>query len=83
MKTLTIVIDIRCCNEKKVVLADFENSLKKNFSKYDVKFIHENSSLDVICEQGHKMVDFENTSDEEQKQIVTKIEQTFYELSEA
>lgn len=82
MKTLTIVIDIRCCNEKKVVLSDFENSLKRNFSEYDINFIHDSSSLDVICTQGYKVVELQNSSSKEQKQVETKLEQIFYELSE-
>ena len=82
MKNLMIIIDIKCCNEKKVILKDFEKSLKKNLSEYNIEFIHENSDLDVICTQGYKMVEFENSSSEEQKHVIEKLEQVFYELSE-
>ncbi|MDQ1244506.1 MAG: hypothetical protein QG565_846 [Campylobacterota bacterium] len=80
MKRLYIAIDSRYCNEKKVCIENFENTLKKVFSKYDVQCGIKDSDSDIICTNGCYMFEIENPMDDEQNNIQGIIKKIFDEL---
>lgn len=81
MKDLAIVVDRRCCNQKKVPINDFQEKIQNKLSMYEVKFTYYNSSTDAFCTQGHTKIDFINTSKEEQLNVENSINTIFNALA--
>ena len=79
-RTLKIIIDLRCCNEKNIIVDDFQNDLKNEFSNYNTTFSLDKSPIDVICTQGYLMIDVENSTDKEINDITKTIEKTFHTM---
>jgi len=80
MRKLYIAIDSRCCNEKKVCIENFKNTLKNVFLQYDIQYSIKDSDSDIICTSGHYMFEIENPIHDEESNIQGIIKKTFDEL---
>jgi len=80
LKDLEIVIDRRCCSEKKVSVDDFQEKIQNQLSVYKIKFAYDNSPVDAFCEYGYTMIGFVNASEEEQSNVTNNINKIFNEL---
>ena len=80
MTNLTIVVDLRCCNEKGISIDGFQNKLKNNLSQFNIKFQVEESASDVICTKGYIMFEIENPSKKDTINVGKVIEDVFNNL---
>ncbi len=80
MRNLEIIVDKRCCNEKKVSIDEFQKKIQSELSQYKIKFAYDNSPSDAFCNHGYTRIDFINTSQEEQLNVTDIINNIFNEI---
>ena len=80
MTSLTIVIDKKCCKEKKVCIDNFEKNLIDRLSTYTVQFRYDCSPEDAFCEYGYTMLELANPSEGESLRVKSIIDEVFNNL---
>ena len=80
MTSLTIVIDKKCCKEKKVYIDDFEENLRDRLPMYTIQFRYDCSPEDAFCEYGYTMFELVNPSEGENLRVRSIIDEVFNNL---